>query len=185
MPDDYFLTPGYGLRALKGDNAISEVDEGFKQLALDVEAKMAGFSVDTEAKKPAAGIGTRFFRGSDSGLLWHDTGAGWVPVLGPGVAGYSTGTTRAAATPFVASETRHALMQLEYLCVGGGSEKITMARCTVKVGGKSIGTHSTASNGISTVPGLISGIFLPAGVAWEYSLAEAGAGPVTSRYALL
>lgn len=74
-------TAGIVLRWLKGANLVSDIDEGFKTLASDCALKLMGYSQDTEAKRPAAGVANRVFKATDTGHLFHDTGAAWEALL--------------------------------------------------------------------------------------------------------
>lgn len=86
MAIEYGTTAGNVLRWLRGTNLISDVDQGFKALAEDVAEKMLGYSQDTLAKRPGAGVANRLFKATDTGALYHDTGSVWEMLLGSGYA---------------------------------------------------------------------------------------------------
>lgn len=70
-------TPNFLLRWLRGGNNASDIDDGFRSLAEDIDSKMLGLVVDTFAKKPAAGIVNRLFKASDTGAIYLDSGTEW------------------------------------------------------------------------------------------------------------
>jgi hypothetical protein len=70
------------LRYLLGTNKPSTIAEGFLALAEDVDTKMASYSQGTLAGRPAAGQSNRFYRATDTGELFHDTGAAWERLTG-------------------------------------------------------------------------------------------------------
>lgn len=97
MALDFGSTAGNVLRYLKGDNLVSDIDAGFQTLAEDVASKMLGYVQDTLAKRPAAGVVNRLFKATNTGLLYHDTGAIYEPMMGPGVGLPTAQVVRTAA----------------------------------------------------------------------------------------
>lgn len=81
MALDYGKTTNFLLRWLKGDNAISDIDEGFRSLAEDVDQGMLGFVSDSQAKRPPAGTPNKVFHNNDHGTLQRDTGAVFESIL--------------------------------------------------------------------------------------------------------
>jgi hypothetical protein len=81
MPGSFATTARFALRMLLGNSKVSDIDEGFAALAEDVASKMMGFSADTLAKRPAAGITNRLFRATDTGAYYFDSGSEWVALL--------------------------------------------------------------------------------------------------------
>jgi hypothetical protein len=77
MAGNYTTTARNALRALLGTSKVADIDEGFLNLANDVDQKMLSFWEDTFAKRPAAGQPNRLFRASDTGAIYHDTGTVW------------------------------------------------------------------------------------------------------------
>lgn len=77
MPGTFGTTARNALRFLKGTSLVSDVDEGFEALANDVDTKMASYSQGTLAARPAAGQANRFYKATDTGTIYHDTGAAW------------------------------------------------------------------------------------------------------------
>jgi hypothetical protein len=80
MPATFLETVRNKLRYMIGTDLLSDVDEGFQRLAEDVDTKMASFSQDTLAKRPAAGRPNALFYAEDTGVLFRDTGTVWRPV---------------------------------------------------------------------------------------------------------
>lgn len=62
------------LRALLATNPGTTIGEGFLALAEDVDKKMASWWEGTHAARPSAGQANRFYRETDTGLVFHDTG---------------------------------------------------------------------------------------------------------------
>lgn len=77
MAASYTTTTRNALRKITGGSKVSDLDEGIGALADDVDTKMASYSQDTFAKRPAAGQPNRIFKATDTGALYHDTGAAW------------------------------------------------------------------------------------------------------------
>lgn len=74
-----FLTSAkYALRKMTGASLVRDIDDGFAALADDVDAKMAGYVEGTFAARPAAAVAGRFYRATDTGKLYFDTGSTWL-----------------------------------------------------------------------------------------------------------
>lgn len=76
-------TTKWALRWLTGTNAISDIDAGFQALAEDIDAVMAGQAAGTLASRPAAGKAGRFYRATDTGQVFLDTGSAWMEPMPP------------------------------------------------------------------------------------------------------
>lgn len=97
MPGTFGTTARNALRFLKGTSLVSDVDEGFEALANDVDSKMASYSQGTLGARPPAGQANRFYKATDTGVIFHDTGTLWEPVM-PGLAvRTSAGSTTAVS----------------------------------------------------------------------------------------
>lgn len=83
MAASFLKTARNALRYMLGTDNVSDVDEGFLRLAEDVDTRMASWWVGTKAERLALAVGqpNRFFRESDTGAIYHDTGAAWERVL--------------------------------------------------------------------------------------------------------
>jgi len=84
MAGNFLETAGIKLRYLLGTSKVSDVDEGFQRLAEDCASKLLGYSEDTLAKRPSAGVINRHFRATDNGITYKDTGSGWEAREWPG-----------------------------------------------------------------------------------------------------
>jgi len=64
-----------------GDTPDFPRDMGY--LAADVDVKMVSYWTGTKAERLALGVGqpNRFFKETDTGLLYHDTGAEWEQIM--------------------------------------------------------------------------------------------------------
>jgi hypothetical protein len=120
---------------VEGD--IPDIPRDIKALVEDITAKLLGYSQDTIAKRPAAGVSNRIFKATDTGAIYHDTGTEWELVM-PGTSGsaYSGFTAKTLAeghTGFVVHATRDAHVQI----------KLKSAEATwgakIEVNGKSAG----------------------------------------------
>lgn len=85
-------TTKYTLPRLDGSSDISDVDEGIAALADAVDANMAGYAEGTLASLPAVGRSGRFYRTTDTGQVFLDTGAAWIEI---GVAPWVPGDLKA------------------------------------------------------------------------------------------
>lgn len=85
MAITYAETVRNKLRAILGTNKISDLDTAILALAEDVDSKMASYWQGTLAERPAAGQPNRFFKATDKGVIYHDTGTIWEPIM-PGLA---------------------------------------------------------------------------------------------------
>jgi hypothetical protein len=81
MAGIFTTTTRNALRRLTGASLVSDIDEGIGALADDVDSKMVSWWEDTLAKRPAAGQPNRFFKASDTGVIYHDTGSAWEPLM--------------------------------------------------------------------------------------------------------
>lgn len=106
MPAAFNTTSGIPLRYMLGTDNASDIDEGFQRLAEDCASKLLGYSQDTLAKRPAAGVANRIFRATDTGQIFHDTGSEWEALLGspkaaPTIGSGSSGTPSATRSTLV------------------------------------------------------------------------------------
>lgn len=81
MPATFVTTVRNKLRAITGTSLVSDIDEGMKALADDVDTKMASWSEGTFAARPAAGQANRFYKATDTGAIYHDTGTVWEQLI--------------------------------------------------------------------------------------------------------
>lgn len=132
-------TTGNVLRYMLGGDLVSDIDAGFQALAEDVASKALFYVQDTLAKRPAAGVPNRFFKDTDDGLLWHDTGSVFEPILGPGLgaASYSAQTEVASNTEVEPSSTRPAFVAMTIRVKSSGTSV-----WEVFVGGQRIAEYS-------------------------------------------
>lgn len=79
MAGTYTTTTKYLLRKLTGGSIASDIDEGFESLAEDIDGRIAGYSQGTFAARPGAGVAGKFYRATDTGELFSDTGSEWLP----------------------------------------------------------------------------------------------------------
>jgi hypothetical protein len=78
----YYTTAKYALRALLGSNIGSDIDQGFKDLADDIDAVMATDGQGVAASRPTSTSGSpgksgRWYRSTDTGAVERDNGTGW------------------------------------------------------------------------------------------------------------
>lgn len=89
----YDTSDRYALRALEGDNPVSDIDAGFAALRDDISAKLTPYDSGLLAARPVSTGGTpgkagRIYRATDdltggpNGTLHVDYGTGWLPLLG-------------------------------------------------------------------------------------------------------
>ena len=81
MPVTFGTTARNALRWLQGNNLVSDIDEGFKALASDVDTKMMSFWTGTLGGRPGAGQPNRLYYATDNGLLYYDTGTKWKEIF--------------------------------------------------------------------------------------------------------
>jgi hypothetical protein len=99
MPSpDYDVGPRFGLRALKGDSNVSDIDAGFFALRDDVENKTLGYSSGLHSARPTVGTAGRLYRETDTGLYFIDTGAAWLQVPVAAIDGAMRGATNIATS---------------------------------------------------------------------------------------
>lgn len=85
MAATYTTTARNALRALLNTSLVADVSAGFLALAEDVDKKMLSWWEGTLAARPAAGQTNRLYKTTDTGVIFHDTGAAWEPLM-PGLA---------------------------------------------------------------------------------------------------
>lgn len=96
MTPSFLTTTRNALRYMIGTDLISDIDAGFQALAEDVDTRMASYSQDTLAKRPAAGRPNAFFKATDKNAIWHDTGSAFEPIAPNLVIRAAGGTITAA-----------------------------------------------------------------------------------------
>lgn len=120
---DFIPTAKHALRILTGGNFINEIDAGFQALAEDVDATMASFAEGTLALRPdstapSPGIAGRFYRATDTGQVFIDTGMSWIEVpteahaalLGLSMGGTVRSGKSIIATPEMRSSAAYGLL---------------------------------------------------------------------------
>jgi len=73
----YGTTVSNALRYLLGSSKVSEIDDGLKALAEDVDTKMLGGAVGLHSARPAAAYANRIYFETDTPGLFHDTASAW------------------------------------------------------------------------------------------------------------
>lgn len=181
MALEFGETTGLILRWLRGTNKVSDIDEGFKALAEDCAQKLMGYSQDTKAKRPAAGVANRIFKittGTEAGMLSYDSGTAWEPLVGPGIGAPSSQVERTSGTEYEANASRPVLVTLEATASGANVE------LTVIVGGVTIGHWgggpAIARAGVGAVVGCL--FLVPPGEKWSATRTSTTGGELRSSY---
>lgn len=132
------------------ENDSPDMPRDIKALVEDITAKLLGYSQDTEAKRPAAGVANRIFKATDTGLLWHDTGATWEPLITMSSASsYAASVARTKETEYEPSATRPTLVVINAELSIEGQFKLEMF-----CGGKFVGAIGVNSPAVGNVGSL-------------------------------
>jgi hypothetical protein len=81
----FTTTTKWALRKLTGASLVNDIDAGFEALAEDIDAKLTPYDAGLLAARPTSTSGSpgkagRTYRATDTGVIYLDTGTGWLPV---------------------------------------------------------------------------------------------------------
>lgn len=76
------VTPRHAFPYLEGTDNANDIDQGFQDLAEDLDDKVVTFTQDAVASIPAAGTSGRLYYADDTAVVYYDNATDWVPVNG-------------------------------------------------------------------------------------------------------
>ncbi len=76
----FTTTTKHALRWLTGLSQVSDIDTGFQALAEDIDPLLTPYLSGTLGARPAASKSGRWYRATDNGVLYLDTGSSWLDI---------------------------------------------------------------------------------------------------------
>lgn len=156
------------IKSILGTSLISDIDEWAKALVEEMTSKFAAYQQGLASARPAAGHSTVFYKSTDTGVLEHDTGSAWEPVLGPGMStAYTTSAAVTSGKEELTSATRPVLVMVSVKSIAGAT-----SIGTAVVGGVTVSTVSEPSASDAEA---LQTFIVPANVKWKVTLTNATA----------